>query len=125
MTVAVSIFGLLVVAFGSWGVVHPQSIMRFGASFWHSDRGAGFGVGGRVVFGLLLILAAPETRFPDGVLVLGLVTLLAALAILVIGFDQLRTFVDRWPPTRSGLMRLWALVAIALGVFLVHAAKLI
>ena len=123
MEIVVSAFGFLVVAFGAWGVVHPQSIMRLGSSIWLSERGAYFGVGIRMVFGLLLILAAPETRFPDVVLVLGLVTLLAALAILVVGFDQLRAFVERWSPTRSGLIRLWALVAIALGAFLVHAAN--
>ena len=124
MEIVVSAFGFLIVAFGSWGVVHPQSIMCFASSVWLSERSAYFGVGIRIVFGLLLILAAPDTRFPDVVLVLGLVTLLAALAILVVGFDQLRAFIERCSSTRrSGLIRLWSLVAIALGAFLVHATS--
>ncbi len=76
----------------------------------------------RIVVGLVLIAGAPETGLPTLVLVLGVISLLSGLLAPLLGYDRLLAFVDWWAARPAGLIRVWALLALALGLVLLYAA---
>ena len=76
----------------------------------------------RLVFGTLLIVAAPETRMPAVVQALGVLTIATAVAVPLVGLARLHAFV-RWTLERPPLvLRLGSLVGAALGAFLIYVA---
>jgi len=77
----------------------------------------------RIALGACLVLAAGQTRFPMVVAIFGWITLVAGIALLLIGNTLLQRVVG-WFSSR--LAPLWVRVAglagIALGAFLVFAS---
>ncbi len=76
----------------------------------------------RMVVGLVLIAAARETGLPTLVFVLGVVSLLSGLLAPLLGYGRLLAFVDWWATCPAGLIRLWAVFALVLGLVLLYAA---
>lgn len=114
------LFGLFVLVIGVLGFLSPDTYLIVA-------RGSATPVGLyvvallRVVFGLVLVLAARGSRSPLGLRILGAFSFLAGLITPVIGVSRAQSFVDWWSAQGSGVMRAWALVAIAYGVFVVWA----
>jgi hypothetical protein len=76
----------------------------------------------RVLVGVIFVLAAAETRFPTFIWVLGIVTILAGLALPIIGAERIQ-WMGRWGLRRSdSMVRLWGAVAGAFGAFVAWAA---
>jgi len=75
----------------------------------------------RIVIGILFLVAAKETRFPVFVTVMGTISIVAGLALPVLGTERIRAFA-KWGLERSdSSLRLWALAASAVGIMLVWA----
>lgn len=121
MAVIVAVLGVLIVC-GSVVALCAHSLFTQVIGFWlHGTRLYGAAVV-RLVFGTLLIVAAPETRMPAAVQALGVLTLATAVAVPLVGLDRLHAFV-RWTLERPPLvLRLGSLVGAALGVFLIYVA---
>jgi len=79
-------------------------------------------IGIRVVFGIVIIMAASESRFPEAFQILGIISLVAAMVAPFFGFARLQGFVQWWAGRSSGFIRGWSLVAAALGVFLFYGS---
>ena len=121
MAALVAVLGALIAAIGATGVVSPASLLRFVKSVWRQPMGLYLAVGIRLVLGVILILAAPSCRFPEAVRIIGVVSIVAAVLIPFIGFERISSLI-RWGESRSlTALRVWCLVAIAFGVFLVYA----
>lgn len=76
----------------------------------------------RFILGAALILAAPVSRFPAVVLVFGWIAITAAVAGTLMGRDRLRRFTHWWIERFSPAgIRLWVLIALAFGGFLISA----
>ncbi|UCH83169.1 MAG: hypothetical protein JSW50_11985, partial [Candidatus Latescibacterota bacterium] len=76
----------------------------------------------RITVGVLLLLAAPECKFPLGVRVLGVFTIFAGAVLPFIKqstADALFLWVSKLP---DSAMRGFALVGIVLGAFLVYVS---
>ncbi len=76
----------------------------------------------RVAIGLVLLAVAPVSRFPVAMRVLGGFIFLAGLVTPLVGVARARTMVDWWAAQGPAIMRLWSLVAVALGVFVALAS---
>ncbi|MBX3207882.1 MAG: hypothetical protein KF764_22745 [Labilithrix sp.] len=120
MKTAALLFGLLVLVLGVLGLLVPETYLMIG-------RGSATPVGlfavalFRVAVGLVLIRAATGSRSPIGLRVLGALSFFAGLVTPLIGVDRARSYLDWWAAQGSGVMRAWALVAIAYGAFVVWA----
>lgn len=121
MTTAVAAFGLFVLALGVMGVVRPDALMSFVERPWRTRAGLGLAFAFRAVFGVVLVAAATETRFPWVVGGLGVLSLVSAALVPVLGFVRIRRFIDWWLARPAGFIRAWALVACAFGGFLIYA----
>lgn len=76
----------------------------------------------RFALGATLIWAAPATRWPAFVMVLGGITVAAGVAGVLAGPERLRRLLAWWMDQPHWLLHGWMLVAIALGAALLYAA---
>jgi hypothetical protein len=121
MTVLVVIFGALIAALGAAGVVRPRVLIGFVDSAWRSPRGIYGIVAARLVLGVVLVVAAPDCRFPEIVRVLGILSLVSAVLLPLLGRERLRPMIEWWISRPDGFLRAWSLVAVAFGIFVGYA----
>jgi hypothetical protein len=77
----------------------------------------------RVAIGIVLIIVASRSRWPRLLRVVGAAVLFAGLMTPLIGVERVRAILD-WEATQgTGLVRAGAVLAVALGGFLVFAVS--
>ena len=112
----------LVLVLAAWGVVMPDKLITFVVSSMDRPWGIHIAVFVRLVLGAALIAAAPASLFPVTFEVLGVVTILAAVALAIAGQERVRRFLDWWVEQFSPRVnRLWLLFGVAFAAFLVYA----
>ena len=121
MSIIVALFGILMVGLGAFGLINPSRFISF-VSSWRSPSRLYLAIGVRLVFGTVLILAAPSCRFPEVIRILGIVALAAAVVGVLLGTKRLAALIDWWAGRSPGFIRVWTVVAAVFGVFLVYAA---
>ncbi len=114
----IALFGVLIVFACAYGIANPQGLLRL------VDRFAG--VGGylvaivvRLVLGAAAILAAPASLLPVFLYIVGGISLLAALALMLMGrrgFERLIRWVAGW---ESRLLRAGLVLGMLFGVALI------
>ncbi len=122
MSLLVALFGALIAAFAATGVASPATLLRAVSSVWSDGRGMWIAVVMRLILGALLIVAAPDCRFPGAVRVLGILSIAAAVALPLIGTERVNTLVTWWTARPSPFIRAWSLLGVAFGAFLVYVA---
>jgi hypothetical protein len=113
-------FGVAMVVLGAVGIVAPVALLGVSRPFL-TPAGLYAAAGLRLVLGTVLFLAAPTSRAPKPLRILGVVVIVAGVLTPLLGVDRARAIVDWWAAQGTGLMRVWAVVAASLGVFLVYA----
>ena len=115
--------GISLCAFAIWGFVAPGKAMEWIKGTMDADWGIWFAVGIRVVLGFALIFSAAESRFPQTFEIIGWIAIVAAVAGVLLGRQRLQRFTNWWIERFSAWsIRLWVLIALAFGVFLVYGA---
>ena len=122
MTSIVALLGIAVAAMGLLGVVRPGDLMRIVENVWATRTGFHVAIAVRLALGAVLIAAAPDCRFPVAVRVIGVISVVGAAVVAVMGRERLRAFVRWWMAFPAGIIRSWAAFAFAFGAFLVYAA---
>ncbi|NQU38171.1 MAG: hypothetical protein HQ526_11340 [Actinobacteria bacterium] len=120
MTLAVALIGLLIAGVGLVGVIQPKRLIEWVDLFWKKDR-LWFAAALRLALGALLIYAAPECRAAQVVRVLGVITVLAAVGLVVLGPERMDGFVRWWTERPPAILRVWSALGVMLGAFLVYA----
>ncbi|MGB5547704.1 MAG: hypothetical protein WBM74_14115, partial [Polyangiales bacterium] len=69
----------------------------------------------RLCFGLVLWFAAPDTRSPILLQVLGAIAILSAASLPIVGYERFERVLTWWTGHSPLVMRLWSLVAVAIG----------
>ncbi len=105
---------LFIFVMGAWGVFAPGSIFAF-ISGWSSKSGFWLAVLLRLCFGLVLWFAAPDTRSPILLQVLGAIAILSAASLPIVGYERFERVLTWWTGHSPLVMRLWSLVAVAIG----------
>ena len=116
----VLILGSLVAVLSLWGIYAPGRLLAMVQGVMRRSAGLDVAVIARVLLGAALILAAAGSKFPTVFQVLGWLTLAAAVGLLFVGRERLARFVDWFDRFSPLLIRLWLLLGIAFGVFLVY-----
>ena len=115
--------GLGIGALGALGMLVPSG------AIWLAQRfvtpGAIYAAAAlRIAFGLILISAAPASRRPRALRILGYVLVILGIGTAfagLLGMEYVRASVDWWLQQGSGILRLSALVVLALGAFIAYA----
>ena len=105
---------------GLMGVLNPRSLMalvqrgRGPVRFW-------FAVSFRLVLGAVFLAVAPDCRAPMVVRTVGVISIAAALGLVVLGTARLDKIIEWWLARSLTYVRLWASGAIAFGALLIYA----
>jgi len=105
---------LFIFVMGTWGVFAPRSIFAF-ISGWSSKTGFWLAVLLRLCFGLALWFAAPDTRLPIVLRALGALAIVMAAALPLISYERFERVIAWWTSRSPFVMRLWSLLAMAIG----------
>jgi len=120
MTLVALIICLLLSAVGAVGVASPPRLLAFVRSF-QTPMGLYYAAAIRVVLGVALFFAAPDSRAPELIRILGIFIGVMGLITPFFGVDRFRRLLDWWSEQGTAFVRVWALLALALGLSLVYA----
>lgn len=116
-------FGVGVLAVGIAGLLSPALLV--GIAGWFGTASAWLALAVvRTAVGLVLITAAPASRFPRGLRWLGIVIVVLAIVTLgtgLAGVAPASAAIDRWLAMGTTVARLTALPILALGGFVTYA----
>jgi hypothetical protein len=115
-------FGVLMITVGICGVIRPAALLNVARDIPRTTGLMVAAVLGRLVLGAVLILAAEQTRYPTAFIVIGVVVIVAALAIVLMGRTRFFALVDYFLNISSAWIRLPALMAVGVGGFFIYAA---
>ena len=111
---------LLISLVGLTGVVSPETLASLGQ---HALTPVGLYVVAavRIWIGVILMLAAPVSRAPRTLRVLGIIAIIAGVATPFIGIETSRRVMDWWLAQGYVHLRLHAGIAVVLGGLLAYA----
>lgn len=115
MTLFLAAFAWYMAGVGALMVLSPARAKRM-TDLWMKDKINRAFVVLPAGIGALLVWAAPASRAPIFIQVLGGITLLKAAYLLVAPKRQLKEIVDWWNGLSQGRYRLWGLLTLALGI---------
>lgn len=121
MILLVQLVGAVIAAFGIVGVLMPK---RFGAmaNFWTTPGRVYFGAAIRFALGAALIWAAPATRFPAVVQVVGWIAVAAAIITAIIPQPVVVRMAAGFAGLEPVAIRAIGAGAVGVGALLVYAA---
>ena len=117
--IVILLFGIVVCGISIWALFVPERLLQMIMAI--NDKKVTYlvAVGVRLLLGVTLVLAAPDSAFPGVFEVIGWLTIFAAVILSLLG-KGLQRKLAAW---FSGLSRLairgWLLLAFAFGLFLV------
>lgn len=105
---------------GAIGLIRPEALIGIARHF-QTPAGLYAAAGLRILLGIALLLAAPTSRAPGVIRVLGAFVLVAGFVTPFVGPERARAIVDWWSAQGGVVMRAWAGFALAIGCFLLWA----
>lgn len=114
------LIGLIIAALGILGMAAPTVLLDT-TEFALTQVGLYVAAALRVAFGIVLIAAAPVSRLPRTVRILGILFIVAGVITPFVGVERARAIVDWWTVQGPIFMRAWAAIAVVLGVFIICA----
>ena len=114
------LLGVVICVLSAFGVYAPIKLTNWVKSAWVKKPTFPFAVIVRLVMGLVLIFAAPGSKFPLFFEVLGGLFIVAAIVILVSGRDRTGRLLDWFERFPVWAIRLWCLPGVFFGAFLIY-----
>ena len=119
MAVAALVIGLLIVAQGLVGLAAPEFFLKLIQAI-QTPPLIYAAAAARVVIGAVLVLAAPASRAPLALRILGVLILIGGVLTPFVGV-RLADVILGWWSQGPNVVRAWAAGALVLGVFIVYA----
>jgi len=114
--------GVLVILAGAIGVAEPDVFLSVGRAV--ITPGGLFAIAAlRIAIGLVFVLAAPASRAPQALRVLGVLVIIAGLATPSFGVVRSLAVLDWWASVGPSLRRIETGVVVALGGLLVYVFR--
>jgi hypothetical protein len=119
----VLIFALAVLAIGVVGLISPETLMTLRQQYMVTLSAMSIVGALRIGLGLLLMLVARDSRLPRAIRALGVLVCaqgaIQLIAAPLVGVERAQTILE-WEAMHSGLLRAGALIALAVGGFIVY-----
>ncbi len=120
MTLVALIICLLTSAFGALGIASPSRLLG-GVRYFQTPVGLYFAAGIRVLLGVALLFAAPTSRAPGLIFILGVAIIVIGVITPFFGLERFRRLLDWWSAQGSAFVRGWAVLALVFGLSLAYA----
>ncbi len=111
---------VLMICLGLTGLVWPEGLVRIG-HFSFTQIGLYIIAVLRVAIGLALYLAAPDSRTPKTLRVIGVLVCVAGVATALISIERAQAMMDWWSSHGSGFVRVAAILVVGIGSFIAYA----
>ena len=119
--IVVLVIGVIVIVLAGWGIFAPQKLMTFVTSAMDKYWGVYIAVIVRLFLGAALIIVAPASLFPIVFQALGVIAIVAAIALVLMGRERIRRIIAWWSERLSlPIVRLWLLFGMAFGGFIIY-----
>jgi len=118
--VIIFLFGAATCIVCALGIYAPNRLIEAVKSIWGKRWGIYAAVIVRLLLGTLLIIAAPDSRFPVVFKALGWLSIIAAILIPSLGRTRLDRLINWFTALPSSLVRFWLLFGIEFGGFLIY-----
>ena len=116
------VLGVLVILVGAVGVAAPDVLLSVGRSV--ITPGGLYAIAAlRIAIGLVFVLAAPASRAPRTLRVLGVLVIIAGLTTPWFGVARSLAVLDWWASVGPSFRRLEAGAAVAIGGFLAYVFR--
>lgn len=120
MALLVVLLGIAIVGLGLIGSLRHHMITDTVLG-WQPRAASLVAIGVRLVFGIVLLLGAADSRFPTLLYVLAGIAIVSAVVLAFLGADRTAGLVYWWFSQPSIVIRVWLLAAVLFGAFLVYA----
>jgi len=120
MAWVVSLLGAAIAAIGLFGAVSPARMIGLITRLELASR-LWIAVVARLVIGALFVLAAEGCRMPQLVRVVGVIAIVAAVVLALLGPRRFEAFVGWWLRRPTSFIRGGGAVAVAFGALLIYA----
>jgi hypothetical protein len=120
MTLVALIICFLTAAFGALGVASPSRLLGV-VRYLQTPMGLYFAAGIRVLLGVALLFAAPTSRAPGLIYILGVFIIIIGVITPFFGLGRFRRLLDWWSAQGSAFVRGWAVLALLFGLSLAYA----
>ena len=114
------VLGLAIAGVGMLGLAAPSTLLEFGRSL-QTTNALYIIAAVRIMFGAILFFVAPASRKPTVLRVLGVFIIVAGILTPFFGVERSRAMFDWWSTQGLLFTRVWAVVAVAFGLFIVYA----
>ena len=121
MALIIKLFGALMILASTVLLIKPAFIFGWIDNNPESTLLYAFAIALRLAVGVLLVLAAKESRYPGVIRILGYLFVIAALSFVVIGQQRFQDFITFLMPRVKPFAALGGLWGAALGGFLIYA----
>ena len=111
------LIAVLLIAIGLTGVLWPSALMDL-VKWTFSPKGLYPAAGIRIVFGLVMLIAAGATATPNIVRVIGAIILVAGIATACLSADTAERLSSWWLENGEDRIRMTACIPLAVGLFL-------
>ena len=119
--IVVLVIGVIVIVLAGWGLFTPEKLMTFVTSAMDKYWGVYIAVIVRLFLGAALIIVAPASLFPIVFQALGVIAIVSAIALALMGRERIRRFIAWWSERFSlPIVRLWLLFGMAFGGFIIY-----
>ena len=120
MAVIALVLSLFVAALGVLGIGSPSRLLGVVRRF-QTPAGLYFAAAIRLLMGVVLFFAAPASRAPEVLRILGVVIIVAGLITPFFGLERFRRFLDWWVAKGASFVRAWAAFAFVFGLLLAYS----
>lgn len=120
MTQAALFIGLVILLQGVLGLAMPEAFVGIVQAF-QTPPVVYLAAVIRVVFGVVLFLAAPASRMPVALRILGAAIVLGGLLTPLFGMQFSELVLGWWAHGGGALVRVWAAVSLVIGLFITYA----
>jgi hypothetical protein len=114
------LIGLLIAIQGLVGLAAPALFVLV-VGFLQAPPGLYFAAVIRVLFGVVLVLAAPGSRAPKMLGALGVLITIGGLLTPFFGVQIAKAILSWWSAGGPAMVRIWAAAAVLIGAFIVIA----
>jgi hypothetical protein len=121
MKLIIKLFGILSVLSGVSLLINPEFFFGWIENNMENASFYIFAIGVRLVFGLMFIIAAKESKYPGVIKFFGYLAVITAVTFILIGHESFQDLFSSLIPGIKPYAPLSGLIDIAIGSFLIYA----
>ena len=121
-TVIMALLGLLISIAGIVVIVRPSRVSDVADRFSSTPAIKAGAILGRIAIGILLLLAAPDTRLPTFMTILGFLLIVAGVALAIMKEAWVNALVGWWADQSETILRIWGVLIALFGGVIIYAA---